>query len=1004
MKKLFLLIFIPFHLVLMTSAQVNLQEGLYAHYTFKGNLRNSGTNYFNSGISTYDLVSSGGEYSTGRSGYLSAYKFNGTSDYLISSIVPPNLFHFNIGTISFWVNLHEFPSNNPDQECVFLGVGGGTMNNKLNGLGIHCQKDSIVVADYGDNRNVTNSSYKLQLDKWYHVVVVRSQYNFYLYINDSLKSSGSFPYNNYQGYLEIGSMQFTAYTGRTKYFNGKIDDVRVYSRELNEREIHVLYTQPKDVDPEIINCDTISICSANSIVARANKDSSYTYQWLKDGIEISGATTDTLVITEPGAYRVKETNQYGNTDISLPKIVNKSVVVNDVTMQCGDVAQLVAQVDYKGSDSLIYLWSPPEGLNSNKIANPIADIVNSKTYKVIVTMPNGCIAADSLHVTVDPIRINASDATILCGTDAQLEVTSNYYGTKELFYNWTPSEYLNDPHISNPIAIKPKSTVYSVEVSTSNGCVVNKNIVLNTSNDMKPYTGLLAYYPFNGNLNDQSGRGSNLIASGGRYSSDRFGNISAYELNGTSEYLANDTLFSIKEFSLSFWVNMHEFPLNNPGQECVFMGLGGTENKEMNGLGIHCYNDTIVVADYKRDRNITHSSYKLQSDKWYHIIVTSNYATITYRDPAYGNSYNTSYYINLYINDTLRSNGHYTASSSYYWLKKDKWYYNNYPTGYSGNLQLGSMKYTPTAERKSFFNGKIDDVMFFNRTLNTQEIHNIYTDRASSGLHASICMVSVNESDKNIVTWQKYQNYGIDSTYIYRESLYQPDQYDLIGKLPYSRPGIFIDSASNAEIQSNKYKILFKDKCGYESEKSQEHRTMHLTINKGEGNVWNLSWEQYLGIPVKSYKIYRGTSKSNLSLIDSTSGSNSSYTDVFAPSGSVYYQVRIDLPQDWSNPKPVEFASSVSNIVSKFDFIKSLSNEFSDYTFFNPNPADNVIYISGNISTKSLVFIYNMSGELILKKQIDSNNSIDISDLSPGIYIVKIDNSREILTKKLIKK
>jgi hypothetical protein len=99
-------------------------------------------------------------------------------------------------------------------------------------------------------------------------------------------------------------------------------------------------------------------------------------------------------------------------------------------------------------------------------------------------------------------------------------------------------------------------------------------------------------------------------------------------------------------------------------------------------------------------------------------------------------------------------------------------------------------------------------------------------------------------------------------------------------------PGLFIDSTSNAELQSNKYKILFKDNCGYESEKSQEHRTMHLTINKGEGNVWNLSWEQYIGIPVKSYKIYRGTSKSNLSLIDSISGSNSSYIDVSAPSGN----------------------------------------------------------------------------------------------------------------------
>jgi len=51
--------------------------------------------------------------------------------------------------------------------------------------------------------------------------------------------------------------------------------------------------------------------------------------------------------------------------------------------------------------------------------------------------------------------------------------------------------------------------------------------------------GLVAYYPFNGNANDESGNGNDGTALGGAaLTSDRFGNANAaYSLNGTSGYI-----------------------------------------------------------------------------------------------------------------------------------------------------------------------------------------------------------------------------------------------------------------------------------------------------------------------------------------------------------------------------------------------------------------------------------------------------------------------------------
>ena len=114
----------------------------------------------------------------------------------------------------------------------------------------------------------------------------------------------------------------------------------------------------------------------------------------------------------------------------------------------------------------------------------------------------------------------------------------------------------------------------------------------------------------------------------------------------------------------------------------------------------------------------------------------------------------------------------------------------------------------------------------------------------------SICVVSVDENDFNIVVWGKIQNAAIESFNVYRESSLQTDQYDLIGSVSNTETSVFIDSTSDASVQSNKYKIAATDICSNVTEMSAEHKTMHLTINKGFGNTWNLIWESYEGLAV----------------------------------------------------------------------------------------------------------------------------------------------------------
>jgi len=69
-------------------------------------------------------------------------------------------------------------------------------------------------------------------------------------------------------------------------------------------------------------------------------------------------------------------------------------------------------------------------------------------------------------------------------------------------------------------------------------------------------SGLVAYYPFNGNANDESGNGNNGILFGASLTSDRFGLINkAYSFNGNGQYISLPASISIsRDISISFWI------------------------------------------------------------------------------------------------------------------------------------------------------------------------------------------------------------------------------------------------------------------------------------------------------------------------------------------------------------------------------------------------------------------------------------------------------------------
>jgi len=68
-----------------------------------------------------------------------------------------------------------------------------------------------------------------------------------------------------------------------------------------------------------------------------------------------------------------------------------------------------------------------------------------------------------------------------------------------------------------------------------------------------------------------------------------------------------------------------------------------------------------------------------------------------------------------------------------------------------------------------------------------------------------------------------------------------------------------------------------------------------------------------------------------------------------------------------------------------------------------PNPSDYIITIEMENLINATIEIYNVSGKLVLSKELNSKvEKINISDFSKGIYIVKVMQNRSLNVKKVI--
>lgn len=291
--------------------------------------------------------------------------------------------------------------------------------------------------------------------------------------------------------------------------------------------------------------------------------------------------------------------------------------------------------------------------------------------------------------------------------------------------------------------------------------------------------GLVAYYPFNGNANDESGNGNNGAVNGATLTLDRFGNEdSAYSFDGLNDYiqLGISNKLKMPAFTLATWAKT-----SYNGGNCLYRwwnyGQAWFVNTSSFSLGFH----SSTGAYYS-------TSYKFPIDEDWHFLVGSFDGST----------------LKLYKDGVLLTTNSNTAPI----------YYNAATGAFIG--KNGS---------ENYFNGKIDDFRIYNRALSEVEIQELFTiddivEIPSNQLEAPVLTSTTNGLEFNL-SWTEVEGAEGYSGRLSFDGESELEPFDLgnktniAGRFPYPIEmyfEVFAYNSTQSSDYSNLVKIVLDDK------------------------------------------------------------------------------------------------------------------------------------------------------------------------------------------------
>jgi len=206
--------------------------------------------------------------------------------------------------------------------------------------------------------------------------------------------------------------------------------------------------------------------------------------------------------------------------------------------------------------------------------------------------------------------------------------------------------------------------------------------------------GLVAYYPFNGNANDESGNENHGTVNGATLTTDRFGTANkAYSFTNPNHISVLNSNLLGDEFSVSYWFKIGSYFGYRGVMSNVAVPNGGFQ-QAFDGTAF----SYILGYNFPQTNDPLWSNYTMQEpiNQWHHLV-------LTYKKTGATNS-ESKLFINGELKKTIVHNG-----LSILFTPNAPFYIGQNHSGLN-------------------FQGDLDDIRIYNRILNPTEIDNLYTN------------------------------------------------------------------------------------------------------------------------------------------------------------------------------------------------------------------------------------------------------------------------------------
>ena len=468
MKKLFLSV-VLFSFLLSTAHEANAQvpsNGLVLWYPFSGNARDGSSNA-NHGIVTNATLTADRFGRPDR-----AYRFYGVNNSGPSTIVSKKKITITGAqprTVSFWfnrydVNLVEAPGI----------LGWGNFSNVGYASWFHIKQDSSMVLR-GHYQDFYSTANIIHNHSWYHVVYTYNGSQGTFYINGNKDSTENFVSATDSSVLQIGHSidPYTSPFDWPAYFDGVIDDIRIYNRAVDSNEIKLLYYEGG------YNSPTFSITTAKG-------DASCFGTLGTISATISGGTP-------PYGYKI------------IGNVAQPYQPSNSFNVKAGNYhIYFIDANGFKGSTGLITVVQPlrilptiknkknvtcfagTDGFVVVKATNGIAPYqyklgatgtygstdsfpgLNAAVYRVYIKDANGCVDSISTSITQPPkvqATFTKTDETCPMAKDGSMTVTGTV-GVSPFQYK----KYASGTYSANNTFSNLAAATYKVLVKDANNC------------------------------------------------------------------------------------------------------------------------------------------------------------------------------------------------------------------------------------------------------------------------------------------------------------------------------------------------------------------------------------------------------------------------------------------------------------------------------------------------------------------------------------------------------